>query len=109
MRASGKIGVACLLVSCTWLQAQEVSHHVLRADAAVESSSNPHPFIAGHEPVHHQGLTAPPALQQVSDGNPWMHSSALGEPTTASSDGCVEWASAEFAEIPGGGLALRNF
>lgn len=115
MRASGKIG-ACLLVSCTWLQAQQASRPVLRADAAVESSSNPHSYFARHEPIHHQGLTSPAALQQVSDGNVWMESGVLNEPAPANSDRCVQRASAELAEAsagldetPGGGLALRNF
>src|SRR5580704_14933885 len=116
MRATGTVGVVCLLASCTWLQAQQVSHPVLRADAAVESSSNPHPFVARRAPSHPPGLTSAAALQQVSDGNVWLKSGALDEPTPANSDRCVQSASAELAETsgglaetPGGGLALRNF
>jgi hypothetical protein len=114
MKASGKIGVVCLLVSCTGLQAQQASRPVLRADAALESSSNPHPFTGSHVPIHRQGLMSPAALEQVSDGNVWIQSSALGEPTPANSDRCIQRAEfsdtlSELAEIPGGGLALRNF
>lgn len=57
------------------------------------------------------------ALQQVRDGNSWIHSNPLGDLTVANSEACVQLASAELAETPGdvlaetpgGGLALRNF
>jgi hypothetical protein len=89
---------------------------VLRADATLESSSNPHHFTGSHGYIHHQVLKSPAALEQVSDGNLWMKSTALDEPVSADSDRCVQRASAELAdapgeldETPGGGLALRNF
>ncbi len=56
-----------------------------------------------------QTLAAPIASQQVSDGNAWIRSGVLDDPTADSPDGCTQWASAELAETPGGGLALRNF
>ncbi len=116
MKAPGKIGVVCLLVSCTWLQAQQAAPLVLRADASLESSSNPHSYIEStHD--HPAARIAPTAWQQVSDGNAWLQSGALYDPTPAHSMACAQWASAELApipggelaETPGGGLALRNF
>ncbi len=104
MRATGKIGALCLLVSCMWLHAQQVSP-VLRADASFESSSNPYPVTVSHS----QNLAVPPALQQVSDGNYWIRSGTLDHPAAANSFDCTQLASAELDETPGGGLALRNF
>lgn len=109
MTAPGKIGVVCLLISCTWLQAQQAAPPVLRADAALESSSNPHPSTENRAHNRSAALIAPTASHQVSEGNAWIQSGALGDPTTKRSDGCAQWESAELAETPGGGLALRNF
>ncbi len=112
MRPPGKLGTLCLLISCTWLQAQQVPQPVLRADASLESSSNPHSFSDTHKTA-----ITPTALQQVSDGNAWMDTRAFGVPTVANPEACVQLAAAEIpespggalAETPGGGLALRNF
>lgn len=124
MRPTGKIGALCLLLSCTWLQAQQAQSPVLRADASLESSSNPHPFRGGTEYVHKVAIP-PSVLQQVSAGNGWIYSSALGEPAVGHPGACVQTANIELAEAsgaglpaapggelnetPGGGLALRNF
>src|SRR5262249_29359538 len=92
MRPRGKIGALCLLISCTWLQAQQAPSSVLSADASLESSSNPHPFTESATYIHHQGLLVPSAVQHVSVGNPWMHSAVLGDPTIASAEDCVQLA-----------------
>lgn len=117
MRPTGKIGTLCLLLTCTWLQAQQVTQPVLRADASFESSSNPHEFVGSADYTHREAAIAPTALQQVSDGNAWMDAIALGDLTAAAPDACVQLAVAELPanpasgldETPGGGLALRNF
>ncbi len=82
---------------------------MLSADASLESSSNPKPFAPSPASIGKQTLPVPMASLQVSDGNAWVLSSALDDPATSTADGCTQWASAELAEEPGGGLALRNF
>jgi len=112
MRATGKIGVFCLLLSGTYLYGQQVAPPVLRADASIESSSNPQPFVPASETTH--SLTPPSASLQVSDGNGWLRSSDLDSPASANRDACTQIATlapaaADLDETPGGGLALRNF
>jgi hypothetical protein len=109
MRAKGKVGVLCLLLSGTYLYGQQMEPPVLRAAASVESSSNPRPFAPDPKATQSKNTTAADASLQVSDGNAWLNTGALDDPEDLSSDGCTQWASAELAETPGGGLALRNF
>ncbi len=112
MSATGKIGIFCLLLSGTYLYGQQVTAPVLRADASVESSSNPQPFVPSSETS--QSFPAPSASLQVSDGNGWVRSSDLDTPAFANHDDCTQLATlnpaaADLDETPGGGLALRNF
>ena len=109
MRVPGKVGVICLLVSGTWVQAQQAHPPVRHFDPSLESSSNPHSYIEKQAYKVPPELIAPSASQQVSDGNDWIQSGKLDDPAATSSDNCTQWASAELAETPGGGLALRNF
>ena len=114
MKATGKFGALCLLITCTYVQAQQTTTLVLSADASIESSSNPHLVTESAASTQSRTLIIPTALQQVSDGNAWMRSSALHDPAVANSDDCIQLASlssanADLDEIPGGGLALRNF
>lgn len=109
MRATSAVGVLCLLLSCTPLHGQQADPPVLGTDASLESSSNPHLFAASPVSPQKQSLPEPLVLRQVSDGNGWIKSGALDDPTVALPDGCTQLASAELAEEPGGGLALRNF
>ena len=117
MRLPGKVGVICLLVSGTWVQAQQPRPAVRHFDPSVESSSNPHASIEPHAYRRSPELITPAASQQVSDGNIWIQSVGLDGAAATNSDDCTQWASAaladapgdQLAETPGGGLALRNF
>jgi hypothetical protein len=109
MRAIGAVGVLCLLLSCMQMQGQQAHPTALRFDASLESSSNPKPIAVRAPSPQKATLAAPLSLQQLSDDNAWMQPGSLDDPTIASNDSCTQWASAELAEEPGGGLALRNF
>jgi hypothetical protein len=88
------------------LWAQQGKPLVLRASAdSFESSSNPH--HASVSAIRITSVSSQSALQQVSAGNAWLRSTAISEPAEA--NGCTQVTTAELSEIPGGGLALRNF
>jgi hypothetical protein len=59
--------------------------------------------------IHTQNSNLPTASQQVRHGNGWLRPQSLNDPALSKLDGCTQLASAELAEEPGGGLALRNF
>jgi hypothetical protein len=112
MRTTGVVGLGafCLVLSCMQMRGQRVTPPVLRADASLESSSNPKRFAISPSSPQNTTLSAPLTLHQITDGNPWMHPGAPDSPTIAvTSDDCTQLASDELAETPGGGLALRNF
>lgn len=117
MRVPGKVGVICLLVSGTWVQAQQTHPPVRHFDPSRESSSNPHSSIENQAHSRSPELITPAASQQVSDGNIWIQSVGLDGTAATNSAGCTQWVTAaltdapdgQLAETPGGGLALRNF
>jgi len=85
---------------------------MLVASADSFSSSNPHPLV-GAKPVIRSATASPQAVLEVlSSGNSWVRSNDLASfPSAAGYDRCTQLPvlTAELDEIPGGGLALRNF
>ncbi len=111
MKAMGMIGVLCPLLCCTMLCGQQAEPTVLRASAALESSSKglflPASLLSAEQSPSH----SLPISEQLGGDNAWLQSGTLVDPAASGSanEDCTQLLTAELSETPGGGLALRNF
>ena len=109
MKATGVLGIPCLMLCCAVMYAQQGKPPVLRASAdSFESSSNPHRTPLATPAIRITSVPTQSVIQQVSTGNAWLRSRTLSEPAQ-SEEACTQVLTAELSETPGGGLALRNF